>query len=63
MEAVELCIYVHNKVLHPPNKIGSVEWPSVVVRPALVSTDRPPAFWADDWTSAEPVQTESRIGG
>jgi hypothetical protein len=28
MEAVELCIDVRNKVFHPPDKIGSVEWPS-----------------------------------
>jgi hypothetical protein len=28
MQAVELPIYARNKVLHPPDKIGSVEWPS-----------------------------------
>jgi hypothetical protein len=28
MEAVELCINVRNKIFHPPDKIGSVEWPS-----------------------------------
>ena len=28
MQAVELAIYVRNKVVHPPNNIRSVEWPS-----------------------------------
>jgi hypothetical protein len=28
MEAVELAINVRNKVVHPPDKISSVEWPS-----------------------------------
>jgi hypothetical protein len=28
MQAVELAINVRNKVVHPPDKIGSVEWPS-----------------------------------
>lgn len=28
MEAVELSINIRNKVIHPPNKINSVEWPS-----------------------------------
>jgi hypothetical protein len=28
MEAVELSINVRNKVVHPPNNIRSVEWPS-----------------------------------
>jgi hypothetical protein len=29
MEAVELAINVRNKTFHPPDKIKSVEWPSV----------------------------------
>lgn len=28
MQAVELAINVRNKVVHPPNNIRSVEWPS-----------------------------------
>ena len=28
MQGVELAIYVRNKVVHPPNNIRSVEWPS-----------------------------------
>ena len=28
MQAVELAINVRNKVVHPPNNIRSIEWPS-----------------------------------